>query len=128
VAVSETNVQLARRGYEAMLAGHLDVIEGMLDPGVIWHGGNPSDAAACHNRQEALTFMRQARVRRGMGELVDVIDAGDQVIVIMRPPSVDGESAELIANLTTFRDGKVVEMVHYPNPDDAIAAAHSARP
>jgi hypothetical protein len=26
-----------------------------------------------------------------------------------------------VANLTTFRNGKVVEMVHYPNPDDALA-------
>ena len=34
----------------------------------------------------------------------------------------DGEP-ELVANLTTFRDGKVIEMVHYPNPDDARAAA-----
>ena len=41
--------------------------------------------------------MRQARVRRGIGELVDVIDAGD----------------------------KVVEMVHFPNPDDALAAART---
>jgi hypothetical protein len=63
-----------------------------------------------------------------MGELVDVIGAGDQVIVIMRPPSVDGVSADPIANLTTFRDGKVTEMVHYSHPDDAIAAANPERP
>ncbi len=30
---------------------------------------------------------------------------------------------DLDANLTTFRDGKVIEMVHYPNPADARAAA-----
>jgi hypothetical protein len=29
----------------------------------------------------------------------------------------------LRANLTTFRDGKAVEMVHYVNPEDALAAA-----
>jgi hypothetical protein len=42
--------------------------------------------------------------------------------VIMRRTGEDGEP-ELVANLTTFRDGKVVEMVHYENPDDARAAA-----
>jgi ketosteroid isomerase-like protein len=67
--------------------------------------------------------MRQARSRRGVGELVDVIDAGDKVVVIMRPPAEEGEEAQLSANLTTFRDGKAIEMVHYPNPQDALAAA-----
>lgn len=74
--MSETNVELARRGYEAALRGDLDVIREFLDPEVKWHGGNPSAAGACHNRDEALAFMRQVRARRGVGELVEVINAG----------------------------------------------------
>jgi hypothetical protein len=42
--------------------------------------------------------------------------------VILRARAEHDEPAPLRANLTTFRDGKVVEMVHYPNPDDALAA------
>lgn len=121
-AMGDSNVELARRGYEAALAGDLEVIAGLLDPDVTWHGGNQADPAACHNRREALEFMRQARARGRLGELVDVVDAGDRVVVIMRPPSADGEPAEMIANLSTFRDGKVIAMVHYPDPDDALAA------
>jgi ketosteroid isomerase-like protein len=121
--MTETNVELARRGYEAALRGDLDAIREFLDPDVKWHGGDPAAAGACHNREQALEFMRQARSSRRVGELVDVIDAGDKVVVIMRPPSEDGEQAPLSANLTTFRDGKAIEMVHYPNPDDALAAA-----
>jgi ketosteroid isomerase-like protein len=75
------------------------------------------------NREQAMEFMHLARGRRGIGELVDVIDAGDRVVVSMRPKSEDGEQAALSANLTTFRDGKAVEMVHFPNPEDALAAA-----
>lgn len=123
--MSENNVELARRGYEAALRGDLEVIRQLLDPGVAWHGGDPAAPGSCHNRDEALAFMRKARSRRGIGELVDVIDAGDRVVVIMRPLSVDGEPVTLSANLTTFRDGKVIEMVHYPNPDDALAAARN---
>jgi hypothetical protein len=52
-----------------------------------------------------------------------VIGAGDKVVVIMRSPSNEGEPGALSANLTTFRDGKVIEMVHYPDPDEALAAA-----
>jgi ketosteroid isomerase-like protein len=121
--MSEANVELARRGYEAALRGDLDAIREFLDADVKWHGGDPSAPGACQNRDQALEFMRQARRRRRVGELVDVIDAGDKVVVIMRPPSEDGEQAALSANLTTFRDGKAIEMVHYPNPEDALSAA-----
>lgn len=121
--MSVGNVQLARSGYEAAARGDLEALREFLDPEVKWHGGDPSAPGACSNREQAIEFMRQARGRRGIGELVDVLDAGDQVVVIMRPESEDGEEAALSANVTTFRDGKAVEMVHFPNPEDALAAA-----
>ncbi len=120
--MTETNVERARRGYEAALQGDLGAIREILDPHVKWHGGDPSAPDACHNRKQALQFMRRARSGRRVGELVDVIEAGDRVVVIMRPPPEADEPAVLIANLTTFRDGKVVEMVHYSDPEDALAA------
>jgi hypothetical protein len=98
-----------------------------LDADVSWHGGDHSGPSACHNRGEALAFMRQSDViRGGRFELVDVVGAGDRVVVIMRPPSEREEPAPVVANLATFRDGKVVEMVHYPNAADALAAARAA--
>ena len=108
------------------MRGDLDAIGELLDPDVKWHGGDPSAEGACRNRQQALEFMRRARSRNPMGELVDVIDAGEQVVVVIRPAS----GAELTANLTTFRDGKVIEMVSYESPEDALTAAgvSSSRP
>jgi ketosteroid isomerase-like protein len=122
--MAESNVELARRGFEAALRGDLDAIGELLAPEVSWHGGDPSAPGACHGRGEVLAFMRRSEViRGGRFELVDVVGAGDQVVVIMRPPSDGGEPASAVANLTTFRGGKVIEMVHYPNADDALAAA-----
>jgi hypothetical protein len=43
----------------------------------------------------------------------------------MRPPSRGGERAALGANPSTFRDGKVTEMVHYPDRDDALTVAQT---
>ena len=41
----------------------------------------------------------------------------------MRAPTTVGEPVPPpVANLTTFRDGKVVEIVHYPDANDALAA------
>jgi hypothetical protein len=54
---------------------------------------------------------------------VDIVDAGEKVVVIIQPPASGDEPAALSANLTTFRDGKAIEMVHYPNPKDALVAA-----
>jgi ketosteroid isomerase-like protein len=120
--MTESNVETARRGYEAVLRGDLDAIESILDPDVKWHGGDPG--AGCQNRKQTLAVMRRNWMRRGgpPGEVVELIDAGHQVVVIIRRTGEDGQP-ELVANLTTFRDGKVIEMVHYPNPDDARAAA-----
>jgi ketosteroid isomerase-like protein len=119
--MSESNVELARRGYEAIARGDVEAIRELLDPEIKWHGGDPS--AGCQNRDQTLQFMRQARARQPTAEMVELIAAGDKVVVILRRTADDGQSTELVANLTTFRDGKVVEMVHYPNPDDARAAA-----
>ncbi len=118
--MSQDLVDLARHGYEAVRRGDVDAIREFLDPDVKWHGGDPS--SGCQNRKQALEWMSAARRRGPIGELVDVIDADDKVVVIMRRIGEDGEP-ELVANLTTFRDGKVIEMVHYPDPDDARAAA-----
>jgi ketosteroid isomerase-like protein len=119
--MSDANVELARRGFEAISRGDVDAVGELLAPDVKWHGGDP--AVGCQNRKEALHFMRQARGRQPGAELVELIDAGDKVVVILRRTADDGESTELVANLTTFRDGKVVEMVHYADPGDARAAA-----
>lgn len=115
----ESNEAIARHGFEAVMRGDLDAVADLLDSDVKWHGGDPSAKSACHNREQALAFMQRARSRNPMGELVEVIGAGERVVVVIRP----ARDAQLRANLTTFRNGKVVEMVAYASPEDALAAA-----
>lgn len=118
----QSNAEIARQGFAAIARGDLDAITELLHPDVKWHAGDPDAEFACHNRTEALAWMR-GRPQRGAGplpELADVVEAGDRVVVIMQPPpSAEDPTPGRTANLTTFRDGKVVEMVHY---DDAAAA------
>lgn len=124
--MSESNVELARRGYEALMRGDYVTVGELLDPEVKWHAGDPDSAFACRNREQALAFMR--RPERTPVELIDVIDAGERVVVILQPPPEGDEPAARAANVTTFRDGKAVEMVHYPDPQDALAAAGVEQP
>src|ERR1041385_2000664 len=115
--MSAANVEAARRGFEAAMRGELGPIEELLDPDVKWHGGDP--ASGCQNREEALHFIKQALDNGIQTELVEVIDAGDQVVVVLQPAAADHPRA----NRTTFRDAKVVEMVAFESPADALAAA-----
>jgi hypothetical protein len=62
-----------------------------------------------------------------VGDLIDVIDAGEQVVVIMRSRDEKGPGPRLTANVTRFRGGKAIEIVHYPDPEDALAAAGVSR-
>lgn len=122
-SVGHANTHLVRRGWEAALGGDLDAISEHLDPQVTWHGGDPNSPGACHNRDDTLAFIRQAAQRRPVPELIDVRGAADKVVVILRRPASQDSQPQLFANLTVLRDGKVVEMVHYDDPDEALAAA-----
>ncbi len=116
-----SNVDLVREGFAAVLRGDFEVVAGLLDPEVKWHGGDP--ASGCQNRDEALRFMRGA-MGRGGGRLVDVIEAGpDRVVVVLQPRGEPGGPVPpRRANVTTLRDGRVVEMVAYETPEQACAA------
>lgn len=120
--MSTGNEDIARRGYEAALRGDLEAVREFLDPEVRWHGGDPTAPGSCRNRDEALRFMARAVGGGNLAELVDVRGAGDKVVVILRPRPSPGEEPRLTANVTTFRDGRVVEMVHYADVNGALAA------
>ena len=120
---AEANVVLARRGFEAVLRGDIEPVRELLAPDVKWHGGDPTAEGACQNRTQALEFIRRALDQHAVAELVDVLGFGDKVVVILRPSAAPGTSGQLVANLSTFRNGQVIEMVAYPDPEAAIAAA-----
>ncbi|MGH2860604.1 MAG: nuclear transport factor 2 family protein [Solirubrobacteraceae bacterium] len=118
-----SNADIARQGFAAIARGDLDAITEFLDPDVKWHGGDPADG--CQNRMQALAWIRGRGDRNAgpMPELVDVVESGSRVVVVMQPhPSDDDPQPTRTANLTTFRDGKVVEMVHYDDAGDALGA------
>lgn len=120
--MTPNNIELARRGYDALRRGDLDMVRELLDEDVKWHFGDPTAEGACVNREQALRFIDRPG-RPPLPEVVDMLDAGDRVVVILQPPPQDGEAVPPRAQITSFRAGKVIEMVGYPTVDGALAAA-----
>jgi ketosteroid isomerase-like protein len=126
LTVAESNTDRARRGFEAALRGDLDALAELLDPQVRWHGGDPTASGSCRNRAEALAFLSRSQLlHAGDTALVDAVGIADKVVLILRRPPRGHRAGSEVANLATFRDGKVIEMVHYPDPADALAAART---
>lgn len=115
-------MELARRGFAALARGDIDVIADLLAEDVLWHAGDPSAEGTCHNRRQALDWINRPD-RQGPGELLEVIDAGDRVVVILQPPPIDGMPSPPRGQITTFRDGKVIEMRGFATVESALEAA-----
>jgi ketosteroid isomerase-like protein len=118
-----SNADTARAAFAAIARSDFDALGELLHPDVKWHGGNVADG--CQNRNQALAWIRGRGARNAgpLPELVDVLEAGDRLVVVMQPaPSDEDPEPRQTANFATFRDGKVVEMVHYDDAADALAA------
>ena len=124
--MAASDVELLRRAWEAFVRGDLDEATDVLDPAVRWYGaGDPEAEGACHDRDDALAFIQRALADGVTAEPLEFRDAGERIVVVLQThtPPEWGEQPEPHGELVTVRDGKVTEMVVYPNVDEALVAA-----
>ena len=124
--MAAAEVELLRRAWAAFARGDTKAATDVIDPHVRWYGIDaeaPDDG--CHNRDEALAFIRRALDDGVTAEAIDFRDAGDRVVVVLQTHQQPewGERPEPHGDVVTVRNGRVVEMVVYPNVDEALAAA-----
>jgi ketosteroid isomerase-like protein len=132
--MSEQNVELARRGYEDLMRGDLDAVFELLAPDLSWRWWQPG-LGDCHSRGEAMRVIKERLAERAIGQLVEIIDADEErIVVVMRrnPESKRSYAEEGLpeghdetANLITIRNGKVVALQDYKTKADALAAVGS---
>jgi ketosteroid isomerase-like protein len=130
--MSQENVEIVRRAYEALTGGRLDDWFEFLDPEIEWRGPREfPDLAEPHFGHEGV-----ARYGAKLNEALDdyrmtpeeFIDAGeDQVLVFSREGGRGrGSGAEVetnpTAHLWTLRDGKAIRMQSYWERSDALEA------
>jgi ketosteroid isomerase-like protein len=128
--VSESNVEILRRGIEAFSRSDWEESVGIMDPDIEWHDAPDLPGARVHHGREGVLaqWKEMSEALEGFTvEIEGLFDAGDQVVVFLKSMGrgrVSGVpvSREL-AQIATVRNGRVTKIVGYPDRGDALEAA-----
>jgi ketosteroid isomerase-like protein len=145
--VSQEDVETIRAATEALenhealvLLAHGDVELELLDPEIEWDTTGtarviPSDTAGVYWGHEGCrSCWRQwlESWRDLQFEIQDVLDAGDEVVVLIRNQRQWGRHSGILTELPsyamvfTFRDGKIVRFRNFPDHESALKAVRLA--
>jgi uncharacterized protein len=127
--MSEENVEIVRRMWEAFLGEEPISALSFYDPDVEWDGTNLPDGQVAHGLEAIVEHTsRWAEMWDDWTmELEEFIDAGsDQVVLVFRERgrSESGlQMDERHAELYTLRNGKILRRKGFSDPAEALAAA-----
>jgi ketosteroid isomerase-like protein len=132
--MSQENVEVVRRVYEAVARGDRDAVLALYDPDVELDLSR-SPFAPLLNRSvyrghEGIRSLHRERQEEAWKEVVDtlneVIDADEQVISVVtsrgRGRTSGVELGKTHAGVWTIRDGKVSRVVWFPTREEALEA------
>ena len=111
---------------DAMRCGDLARMEAVLAPDVEHRGIVPE--WVCANREQVLENVRGRAGRVPAVEALELVSAGDHVVMSVRAPDVgpspdDGPPRGQACIVFTLRNGLIVRMQDYVHRADALAAA-----
>ncbi|HZD01977.1 MAG TPA: nuclear transport factor 2 family protein [Actinomycetes bacterium] len=116
--MSNQNVELIRRAYDAYAHGDLATMLEVVDPDLEWTYLDPSledpQPQVCHGRHELESALRRQAERGLRAQLEEVVGHGDRVMVVVRTPGVDAYRArpadDRNYDVFTVRDGRIVAL------------------
>lgn len=119
-----SDVEVVRRAWAAVPGGNAEEFRALLAPDVRWYGADEEDGG-CQNRDQAIAYIKRALDNGVTAAATDIRDAGEHVLAIVqtRHPDEWGDQPGPHGEIVTVRDGKIVEMIVYPDVDSALAAA-----
>jgi ketosteroid isomerase-like protein len=127
--MSQENVELARRGYEAFGRGDLDAVFELFDPEIEAHDPPEMPDAATHRGHEAVRrdWEQTYELFEDFSiEVEETLDCGEDVVVFLRYRGRGSESgAEVEASIThvwTVRDGKAIRLRQFLDRATALEA------
>ncbi len=130
--MSQENVEIARRAYEAFNRHDFDAALDALDPDVEWHQITQfPDRAVYRGRDDMRDRFWNKQLVDQFGdfriEVEEFVDAGDHVLMlghIVAHGSASGVPIRLrVANILEFRNGKLIRAYDLAGPSQAVTAA-----
>jgi uncharacterized protein len=132
--MSETNLEVARRGYEAFRRGDFSWIVEQMSPEIVWHDASEIPGARRHAGIDDVRAFLESFPRiweEPRFEPEQLHQAGDTVVALVRftgrGRNSGAEVSRELAHLFEFSDGKVVRVVTYFDREQALLALEDAR-
>jgi ketosteroid isomerase-like protein len=128
--MSEENVEIVRRTYEAANRGDLDSANLHVHPEIEFHTYAQSPEAGVYRGKEAVQRYNQGLFEQFESirfEIEELVDAGDRVVVVStqhaQPKGGQEEMNVRVIEVWTIRDGLLAERRSYSTRDEALEAA-----
>ena len=115
-------LEMARSGLEAWHRGDVDALAPLLDPDVELTWWEPGEWD-CHSRDDVLRLLAQRRSEGVNRAEVELIDAGEDVLVSVSHTVDRPDWPDEPATVIRFRDGKAIEMRQFKSREEALTAA-----
>jgi uncharacterized protein len=127
--MSQENVEIVRRAYQAMEAGDVDEVATLAHPDAEWISDRRTGLGTIRGIENVIQFFVDQRevLVEAMLDAERFFDQDDRVLVFLRVAATgrgSGARVEIrIAHLWTLRDGLIVRGEGYGNRDEALEAA-----
>ena len=124
----ESNIEIVFSDWlDAMRRGDVETMANRLAPDVVHEGIRPG--MLCTNRDQVLSMARRTSERLPVPEAIELVAAGDHVVMSVRGPGIgvpaDEQSDEPRGEATvvfTLEGGQIVHMQDYLHRSDALEA------
>lgn len=127
--MSPENAEIVRSIYRLLNDDDWDAVFRLVDPdfeATFQRGPN----AGTHSGRDSVRAMledQRATFDGWVVEVEQIVESGDQVIAVIRnrvrPRGTDAELQTRNGQVWTIRDGVVISLRSFPNPDEALQAA-----
>jgi ketosteroid isomerase-like protein len=128
--MSQENVEVVRRAYDAYLRNDLDAAYACLHPEIEFHTYSESPEAGVYQGREAVRRYNESLFEQFESfrvEIEEVVAAGDRVVVVSTQYAVPkGGQQEIDVHMTevwTIRDALLAERHSYSTRAEALRAA-----